>query len=247
MHTIHTTPALVVGSKPNGEASKLIFLFTREFGLITAVAQGIRFEKSKLRYCAQDYNLGIFSLVKGKEFWRLVGAEELPRQSKSRSGISANKSDADPSQSVSGVDPSRNKSGEDTSPSKSDLSIGPGEDMTVSPAKVLNSKMQILSPLSLLLRRLLHGEEGQVELFDEIKIVSDFIDAFPSLDQDQMKTLESVVVYRILKMLGYIGKDVLLDGAILSGSLSIGLLLTATEKRELLNKHINKALRESHL
>lgn len=77
MHHIHTTDGLVIQSRNHGEANKIVHIFTRDLGLIVAVAQGIRFEKSKLRYNIRDYFFSSFSLVYGKEFWRIVGAEEL--------------------------------------------------------------------------------------------------------------------------------------------------------------------------
>ncbi len=78
MHHIHTTDGLVIQSRNHGEANKIVHIFTRDLGLIVAVVQGIRFEKSKLRYNIRDYTFSSFSLVHGKEFWRIVGAEELP-------------------------------------------------------------------------------------------------------------------------------------------------------------------------
>ena len=52
----------------------MISIFTRDLGLVFASAQGIRFEKSKLRPFTRDYSFGQFSFVKGKEYWRLTGA-----------------------------------------------------------------------------------------------------------------------------------------------------------------------------
>ncbi len=77
MHHIHTTCGFVVGSKNHGEANKIIHIFTHDLGLIVAIAQGIRFEKSKLRYNIRDYTFSKFSLIKGREFWRITGVEEL--------------------------------------------------------------------------------------------------------------------------------------------------------------------------
>ena len=74
MHAIHTTPGFIIGSRPYGEAGKMLSIFTRDFGLVTATAQGIRLERSKLRYHAQDLSFGSFSLVRGREFWRLTSA-----------------------------------------------------------------------------------------------------------------------------------------------------------------------------
>lgn len=77
MHSIVTTEGFIIDSRPYGDAGKLLYIFTRDFGLIVATAQGIRLEKSKLRYFIQDYSFGIYSFVKGKEYWRLTNAGEI--------------------------------------------------------------------------------------------------------------------------------------------------------------------------
>ena len=76
-HHVYTTPGFVVESHPHKEAGKFLYIFTRDLGMVGASAQGIRFEKSKLRYHAQDFSLATFSLVRGKETWRVVGAQEI--------------------------------------------------------------------------------------------------------------------------------------------------------------------------
>jgi len=81
MHTIQTTTGFIVSSRPYGEAGKILSIFTREFGLVQAVAQGIRLERSKLRYHTQDYSFGIYSLVKGREYWKLTGSQEFKEMS----------------------------------------------------------------------------------------------------------------------------------------------------------------------
>jgi DNA repair protein RecO len=78
MYTIHTTAGFVIGSRPYGEAGKLLLVCTKELGLIRARAQGVRVEKSKLRSFIQDYAVGLFSFVRGKEYWQLTNAQELP-------------------------------------------------------------------------------------------------------------------------------------------------------------------------
>lgn len=77
MHHIYTTPAFIVSSTPYGEAGKFLFLFTKDFGMIGTVAQGVRLLKSKLKYHIQDYSLSKVSIVRGKEVWRLTGASEV--------------------------------------------------------------------------------------------------------------------------------------------------------------------------
>ncbi|MDB5259011.1 MAG: repair protein RecO, repair protein RecO [Candidatus Taylorbacteria bacterium] len=76
-HHVYTTPGFVIDSRPNGEAGKLLYIFTRDVGLVLAAAQGIRLGVSKLRYHTQDFSHALFSLVRGKEIWRLTGATSL--------------------------------------------------------------------------------------------------------------------------------------------------------------------------
>ena len=73
-HIKYTTDAFVITSKENGEADRIFKLYTKDFGMIFAIAKGVRHLKSKL-----NPHLGVgskvkISLVKGKEFWRLVEA-----------------------------------------------------------------------------------------------------------------------------------------------------------------------------
>lgn len=79
VHHIYKTNSFIIGSKSYKEADKIYYLFTYDFGLIIAIAQGIRLEKSKLRYGLDDYSLINLALVRGKEFWRIVGAELIDR------------------------------------------------------------------------------------------------------------------------------------------------------------------------
>lgn len=77
MHHVYTTKAFVVHSSPHGESGKFLLLFTKDFGMIGATAQGIRLIQSKLRYHVQDSSYSNISVVRGKEVWRLTGAQEL--------------------------------------------------------------------------------------------------------------------------------------------------------------------------
>jgi len=75
MYTITTTPGFIISARPYNEAGKMFSIFTRDLGLVLVAAQGIRLEKSKLRYHTQEYSFGTFSVVRGKEFWRLTNAD----------------------------------------------------------------------------------------------------------------------------------------------------------------------------
>ena len=191
MYAIHTTPGFVLDSRPYGEADKIITLFTRDFGLVSASAISIRLEKSKLRYFCQDGSFGSFSLVRGREFWRLTSA-------------SADSATID---------------------------------------------HPLIARLALLLRRLLHGEESNTDLFDAVKATADFLVSpiGQSLSEDDLKSLESLTVLRIMHLLGYVGSDSALDPFLGDAPLTTELIVQAGKGRTALNAHINKALKESHL
>lgn len=74
MYHIYHTPGFVIASRPRGEANRQFDILTRDLGLIRASAQGVRYLKSKLRYNLQDFSVCDFSLVRGKESWRITSA-----------------------------------------------------------------------------------------------------------------------------------------------------------------------------
>lgn len=193
-----------------------MYVFTRELGLIMASAQGIRLEKSKLRYHSQEFSLGEFSFVRGKEFWRLTGAKS--------------------------IDANHNPVGE--SASSQIIRMARIESQVGSGVK------GIIPRIALILRRLLHGEEAHPELFDHIQDSLAFIESREGgeeLSEGQMRTLESLIVFRIVHLLGYVGNDKEINQSTVSDPLSVSLLDTVAGQRVTLNKHINKALRESQL
>lgn len=79
MHKIHVTDGLVLQKRGVGEGSVSVTLLTRELGVLYARAQSARAEKSKLRYGLEPLTSARFSLVRGKQLWRLTGAEEISR------------------------------------------------------------------------------------------------------------------------------------------------------------------------
>lgn len=190
MHAIHTTSGFVVGSKSYGEADKVLFIFTKDFGLISVIANGIRLEKSKLRYFTQDYSCGSFSVVRGREFWRLTSA---------------------------------------------------GEEV------VVKADQEIIKRAALMLRRFLQGEDPHPQLFETIFELFTFLQKELELSAEQKRCLESIVVYRIMHSLGYIGLDGGIDEIVKTGVLSVELIDSLISKRILLNKHINTAIKESQL
>ncbi len=75
-YAVYTTRGFILGSAPSGEASKTYSIYTEDFGLIKGKAQGVRLLVSKLRYNLEDYSFATFSLVRGREVWRITGAEK---------------------------------------------------------------------------------------------------------------------------------------------------------------------------
>jgi DNA repair protein RecO (recombination protein O) len=75
-HTIYTTEGFILKSINFGEANKYFFIFTKDFGLVKAAAQGVRLLKSKLRYSLADLSFVQVSIVRGREIWRITSAEK---------------------------------------------------------------------------------------------------------------------------------------------------------------------------
>lgn len=89
MYHTYTTRAFVIEQYGVGEADMLCELYTEDFGLIRAKAQGLRNEVSKLRYSMQTHALCVVSLVRGHTQWRLVGALSLAAAPTTRSALFA--------------------------------------------------------------------------------------------------------------------------------------------------------------
>lgn len=70
------TEAVVLGRHDFGEANRWYHLLTPDFGLVVARAQGVRELKSKLNGHLALFGHAQISLVRGREYWRLIGAEE---------------------------------------------------------------------------------------------------------------------------------------------------------------------------
>lgn len=65
-----------MSSRNFGEAGKYYSIFTRDLGMISASAQGVRKMSSKLRFVLQDFTYLKIDLVKGKDFWRVTSASK---------------------------------------------------------------------------------------------------------------------------------------------------------------------------
>lgn len=81
-HLYHTD-AFVIGGTPSGEGSRILALFTRELGMISASARSVREERSKLRYGLQDFSFSEVTLVRGRDSWRITNASIIESVSRS--------------------------------------------------------------------------------------------------------------------------------------------------------------------
>lgn len=76
-HLVQHTKAVVLSLRNVKEANKIAVLYTRDFGLIYVSAQSIRMNHAKMRYHLQYLSLVEVDLVRGREFWKLVGIHEI--------------------------------------------------------------------------------------------------------------------------------------------------------------------------
>ncbi len=72
---IYTTKALILSTRAYREADSVYLLLTRDLGLVRATATGVRKESSKLRGSLEPISLGLVSLVRGQDYWRITAAQ----------------------------------------------------------------------------------------------------------------------------------------------------------------------------
>ncbi len=77
MHEIYHTEGFIVRMTDLGEANTLFRIFTRDFGLITATAQSLRREKSKLRGHLSLYAFIALDVVRGRDLWRITAVRTI--------------------------------------------------------------------------------------------------------------------------------------------------------------------------
>ena len=71
-HHIYSTQAIILQNGVWGESNRTFSFLTKDFGLVSASAQGVREIRSKLRYSLKNFSHVQVSLVRGKEMWRVV-------------------------------------------------------------------------------------------------------------------------------------------------------------------------------
>jgi len=105
---------------------------------------------------------------------------------------------------------------------------------------------EVLSNARMLLRRLLKGEEDSQDLFEIVR--SGFAYALSlSGKKEDIRTLEIVLMARVLNNLGYFAPSNELEEIINGKGWTKNTLAYANKKRSLIVPMINTAIRESHL
>jgi len=73
---IYTTDGIVLKRKVFGEADVLLFILTKDLGLISASAKSARLEISKLKGSLQEYQFVTISCVHGKNGWKITSVAD---------------------------------------------------------------------------------------------------------------------------------------------------------------------------
>jgi len=73
--TMYSTEGIILKKIDIGEADAMFSIYTKDFGKIRAVAQGVKKEPAKLKGHLEKMNLSEISFVEGKSGFRLTSAE----------------------------------------------------------------------------------------------------------------------------------------------------------------------------
>lgn len=186
----YITEALVCASKVQNTSDKSFLLFTREVGMLYALAKSVREERSKQRFALQECSHARITLIRGKQSWRITGAEALTNY--------------------------------------------------YATAETREARA-LTRDVIRLLRRLVHGEEPQAALFDEV------IDTLRVKTSGKESSRTLLFSLRALHVLGYIAPDESLV-ALLDHSLPYEERLQILETNEKdIKTRVSHALTESHL
>lgn len=106
------------------------------------------------------------------------------------------------------------------------------------------NNLEISANISMLLKRLLAGEEPNEILFGEL------LNGFSALESsksfEESRNIEIILVLRILSRLGYIG-DGQISGHFINSPLEKELVFEISKSKAKILSEINKALKETHL
>lgn len=80
-YRIYHVEGIVLQSRPTGEGDALLFVYTRELGLVMVIGKSLRLHRSRLRFVLQRFAHAHLDLVRGKHGWRLTSARTISTQS----------------------------------------------------------------------------------------------------------------------------------------------------------------------
>ena len=105
-------------------------------------------------------------------------------------------------------------------------------------------RVMILARVFSLLRRMLHGEEQNKQLFDAVAGGLAFLESAQDIS---LPEVELVIVLRILYHLGYVGSSPSFSSALVNGVWDTTLLSEAVRERRAVLRSVNESLKASHL
>ncbi|MBI3632591.1 MAG: DNA repair protein RecO [Candidatus Vogelbacteria bacterium] len=108
------------------------------------------------------------------------------------------------------------------------------------------NKVELVSRVFSLLKRLVRGEEQDIALFNDVNLALDLTKK-GDLTEEELKNLETALVYRILHKLGYIPDSVYLKHVSSFSDWNIQILKIDTFGRSAIIRQINDSLLHSHL
>jgi len=79
-HHRYQTEGIVISRFSRGESNSIYTILTKDLGLVHAAAQGARLPQSKLRPHLAAFSHVRIDMIRGKEMWRLVDAEQMGAQ-----------------------------------------------------------------------------------------------------------------------------------------------------------------------
>ncbi len=191
---IYQTEGFILSSISVNEASRYLSIYTKDLGLIRALAQGSRNLRSKLKHSLQDLSFSKVSFVRGREIWRIVNSECIyfPNMNLER------------------------------------------------------SKKDLLAKTSLLLRRLINGEEADPRNFEDIMKGFYFM-INEDLTSEELSLFEPIFILKILRNLGYGPFEKELQNVVDFEEWERSRLFQDKNVLAMMFSHIDKALKHSHL
>lgn len=75
-HEMHILDGFILDSRTYGESGRILKILTKELGVVTVTATGVRELKSKMRGSMDTLQLVTFEYVEGREMNRLIGIHE---------------------------------------------------------------------------------------------------------------------------------------------------------------------------